>query len=54
MKTTAGNVNDRHSLPKLARSLFGKLFGDQGYIWQLLFENSGSRVCSSSPKHVRA
>nr|WP_170828989.1 transposase [Nitrosomonas communis] len=38
MKTTVGNVNDRRSVPKLARSLFGKLFGDQGYIWQLLFE----------------
>lgn len=29
---TKGNVDDRKPLPKLARNLFGKLFGDRGYI----------------------
>ena len=29
---TKGNVDDRKPLPKLARKLFGKLFGDRGYI----------------------
>ncbi len=35
---TPGNVDDRKPVPKLARRLFGKLFGDKGYISQALFE----------------
>lgn len=31
-KLTAGNTDDRAVLPKLCRGLFGKLFGDKGYI----------------------
>nr|WP_256212212.1 IS982 family transposase [Nitrosomonas communis] len=38
VKITAGNVDDRDSLPELARSLFGKFSGDRGYISQPLFE----------------
>src|SRR5260221_2104520 len=34
---TAGNVDDRRPVPKLARKLFGKLFGDKGYVSQKLF-----------------
>ena len=34
---TAGNVDDRRPVPKLARKLFGKLFGDKGYVSQQLF-----------------
>jgi hypothetical protein len=33
---TPGNVDDRKPVPKLARRLFGKLFGDKGYISQRL------------------
>ena len=33
---TAGNVDDRKPVPKLARRLFGKLFGDRGYVSQTL------------------
>ena len=33
-----GNMDDRKPVPKLARSLFGKLFGDKGYISQTLFQ----------------
>lgn len=33
---TPGNVDDRKPVPKLARGLFGKLFGDRGYISQSL------------------
>lgn len=33
---TPGNVDDRKPVPRLARSLFGKLFGDKGYISQKL------------------
>lgn len=35
---TPGNVDDRQPAPKLARRLFGKLFGDRGYLSQALFE----------------
>jgi len=43
VRLTPGNVDDRQPVPKLARHLFGKLFGDKGYIskelsqhlWQL-------------------
>ena len=38
VKITAGNVDDRDVVPELARSLFGKLFGDRGYLSQPLFE----------------
>jgi Transposase DDE domain len=35
---TPGNVDDRKPVPKLARDLFGKLFGDKGYLSQPLFK----------------
>jgi Transposase DDE domain len=35
---TAGNVDDRKPVAKLARGLYGKLFGDRGYISQALQE----------------
>ncbi|SFI17588.1 Transposase DDE domain-containing protein [Nitrosomonas sp. Nm34] len=38
VKITAGNVNDHDLVPELTRSLFGKRFGDRGYISQPLFE----------------
>ena len=38
LKLTAGNVDDRAPVPELTRGLFGKLFGDKGYISQSLFE----------------
>lgn len=31
-QVTPGNVDDRRPVPKLARRLFGKLFGDLGYL----------------------
>jgi hypothetical protein len=33
---TAGNVDDRQPVPKLAKNLLGKLFGDKGYLSQPL------------------
>lgn len=33
---TPGNVDDRKPVPGLAKTLFGKLFGDKGYISQTL------------------
>jgi hypothetical protein len=35
---TPGNVDDRRPVAKLVRQLWGKLFGDRGYIGQELFE----------------
>jgi hypothetical protein len=35
---TPGNVDDRRPIKKLVRKLWGKLFGDCGYISQNLFE----------------
>lgn len=29
---TPGNVDDRKSVPKLVQQLFGKIYGDKGYI----------------------
>jgi hypothetical protein len=35
---TPGNIDDRRLVPRLVRSLFGKLFGDRGYISHKLAE----------------
>lgn len=35
---TPGNVDDRKPVPRLVKKLFGKLFGDRGYLSQPLFE----------------
>ena len=35
---TAANTDDRKPVPDLTYSIFGKLFGDKGYISQALFE----------------
>lgn len=37
-KLTAGNVDDRSVVSDLVKELFGKLFGDKGYLSQALFE----------------
>lgn len=38
VRLTPGNVDDRRPVPELVKGLFGKLFGDRGYISQPLFE----------------
>jgi Transposase DDE domain len=40
---TPGNVDDRRPVRKLVRQLWGKLFGDRGYISQELFEQLWSQ-----------
>jgi len=35
---TPGNVGDRQPVPHMAKKLWGKLFGDRGYLSQALFE----------------
>jgi hypothetical protein len=38
LRLTPGNADDRRPMPQLVKGLFGKLFGDKGYISQALFE----------------
>ncbi len=38
VKLTPGNVDDRAPVPEMVKKLFGKLFGDKGYISQPLFD----------------
>jgi hypothetical protein len=38
LRLTPGNVDDRAPVPNLAEGLWGKWFGDRGYISQELFE----------------
>jgi len=38
LRLTPGNTDDRRPVPELVKELFGKLFGDKGYISQPLFE----------------
>ena len=37
-KLTAANVDNRTPVRQLTQDIFGKLFGDRGYISQSLFE----------------
>ena len=38
VQLTPGNTDDRKPVPALARRLYGKLFGDKGYLSQPLFQ----------------
>jgi hypothetical protein len=38
VRLTPGNTDDRRPVPDLVKGLFGKLFGDKGYVSQPLFE----------------
>jgi hypothetical protein len=38
LRVTPGNVDDRQPVPALVKNLFGKLFGDKGYLSQPLRE----------------
>jgi len=38
LRLTPGNTDDRRPVPEMVKGLFGKLFGDKGYISQPLFE----------------
>jgi hypothetical protein len=53
---TRGNVDDRHPVPHLAQRLFGKLFGDKGYISQplaeRLFVEQGVRLITKLRKNM--
>lgn len=38
VKLTAGNVDDRTHVPEMSSELYGKLFGDKGYLSKKLFD----------------
>jgi len=53
---TPGNVDDRQPVPALSRDLFGKLFGDRGYISQQLFAqlwSQGVQLITSLRKNMK-
>lgn len=53
---TPGNVDDRKPVPKLARRLFGKLFGDRGYVSQPLFNllyEQGVQLITRNRKNMK-
>ena len=55
---TPGNVDDRRPVSRLARRLFGKLFGDKGYISAALAEQllltQGLQLITKLRKNMRA
>ena len=53
---TPGNVDDRKPVPLLSKNLFGKLFGDRGYISKALFEQlfeEGVQLITSLRKNMQ-
>ncbi len=53
---TPGNVDDRKPVPDMSMSLFGKLFGDKGYLSQALFETlyeRGLELITSLRKNMK-
>ena len=55
-KLTPGNTDDRKPVPDLAQDLFGRLFGDRGYISQNLFEKlyeQGLQLITKSKRKMK-
>jgi hypothetical protein len=60
VRLTPGNVDDRKPVPKLVRKLFGKIFGDKGYISKplsdLLYQTFGiqliTKLKANSKNHL--
>lgn len=53
---TAGNIDDRDPVPNLSKDLFGKLFGDKGYISQELFiklYEKGTQIVTRLKKNMK-
>lgn len=54
---TPGNVHDIKALPRLARRLFGKLFGDKGYLsaamFKTLFESYGVQLVTKLRRNMK-
>lgn len=55
-RLTPANIDDRQPVPRLARRLFGKLFGDKGYLSQALFTllfDQGVELITSVRKNMK-
>ena len=55
-QVTPANVDDRKPVPKLTRNVFGKLFGDKGYLSKALFETlleQGLQLITSIRKNMK-
>ncbi len=53
---TPGNIDDRNVLPEMTAKLYGKLFGDKGYLSQSLFEmlfERGLELITSLRKNMK-
>jgi transposase len=56
LSVTPGNVDDRKPVPHLTKALWGKLFGDKGYISQALFDElfaRGLQLITSIRKNMK-
>jgi Transposase DDE domain len=56
VQVTAGNVDDRVPVPQMAQRLWGKLFGDKGYISAALFKQlweTGVQLVTSIRRNMR-
>ena len=55
-KLTPANIDDRKPIPEMSEGLWGKLFGDRGYVSQKLFEKlyeKGLELISKSKKNMK-
>lgn len=55
-RVTSGNVDDRKPVPDMTDSLFGKIFGDRGYISQELFKElfeNGIQLITKIKKNMK-
>lgn len=53
---TSGNVDDRRPVPDLTKGLYGKFFGEKGYISQKLFDllyDRGLQLITKIKKHMK-
>ncbi|ELS03275.1 transposase family protein [Xenococcus sp. PCC 7305] len=50
LKLTPGNVDDRKPVPEMTEGIFGKLFGDRGYISQPEFDKMKPRPYAIAKK----
>jgi hypothetical protein len=50
---TPGNVDDRKPVPGLVKQLFGKLFGDEGYISQALRDMFDIQLITKLRKNMK-
>ncbi|MBW4524325.1 MAG: IS982 family transposase [Phormidium tanganyikae FI6-MK23] len=55
-KLTPANTDDRQPVPEMSEGIFGKLFGDRGYISQKLFEelyNRGLQLITKRKRNMK-